>query len=64
MKFEFKAKFNSVEELNSWFDTCCTRCAMCNRGGRDRCDVCKVNRQYKTSAKEWGLSEEELDDDK
>ena len=64
MKFEFRAKFNSIEELNTWLDNCCIRCAMCNREGRDRCDVCKVNRQYKTAAEELGLKKEDLEDDK
>ena len=63
MKIEVKAKFNSIEELNAWLDNVCTRCAMCNREGRDRCDVCRANKIYKNVGKKLGLNEEELKDD-
>lgn len=57
---KIKLTFKDADDLNRWFDHCCTMCCMANREGRDRCDVCKVNRQYKTSANELNM---EVNDD-
>lgn len=47
---EFKFKFDSLSELDAWFDYCCTRCAMCNRdnGRNDPCSNCRANKVYET----------------
>lgn len=50
-----KISFSSGDELRAWLDSCCIRCAMANREGRDRCDTCKANRQAKTAAKELNI---------
>ena len=50
-----KVSFESAEALQAWLDSCCIRCAMANREGRDRCDTCKANRQAKTAAKELNI---------
>ena len=52
---EFKFKFESLEELDAWFDWRCTRCAMCNKdnGKADPCARCKVNKVYETRKEEF-----------
>ena len=62
MKFEFRA-FGDMEELKAWFDGVCIRCAMCNEGGKRRCDKCRANRIYKNTAKEdFGVDVTDEDD--
>ena len=58
---EFKFKFNSLEELDAWFDYCCTRCAMCNRdnGKCDPCSKCKANRVYESRRKDFEKGDDE-----
>ena len=51
---EFKFKFDNLDELDAWFNYCCTRCAMCNRdnGNNDPCSNCRANKVYETRRKE------------
>ena len=48
MKIEMKLKFRNYEELEAWFNSCCTRCAFCNRdcGKNDPCINCKADEIY------------------
>ena len=57
---EFNFKFNSLEELDSWFDYCCTRCAFCNRdcGKDDPCATCRANKLYEKKKKEFGKEDD------
>lgn len=51
---EMNLRFNTIEELNAWFDHVCTRCAMCNadNGRADPCEVCKAEKIYENKLKE------------
>ena len=54
-------KFDSLDELDAWFNYCCTRCAMCNRdnGKNDPCSRCRKNWTYKAWEEFFGRKEDE-----
>ena len=60
MKTTITMKFNSLEELNAWFDACCTRCCVRNCEWQD-CSVCQKNQKYKEIMKKMGYEVEEED---
>ena len=49
MKIEMKLTFKSMEELEQWFNSCCTRCAFCNcdNGKNDPCECCRADKVYR-----------------
>lgn len=54
-------RFDSMDDLNAWFDGCCTRCCMKHQAWKD-CSVCKRNIQYKEIMKKMGYNVDEEED--
>ncbi len=61
MKIEMKLKFKTVEELDSWINYACTRCAMCNKenGKNDPCKCCRIEKTYRTWNEFFGRKEDD-----
>ena len=57
MKIEMKLKFRTFEELQSWFDSACTRCALCN-DVRNCCKTCRANKVWTQGCKDFKKEDE------
>ncbi|MBR4581048.1 MAG: hypothetical protein IKO32_07430 [Lachnospiraceae bacterium] len=63
MKIELKFAFKDMDELDTWYNSCCTKCAICNveNGKNDPCKICRCEKIYKEWTKIFGRKEEEED---
>ena len=61
MEIALKLKFKSFEELQSWFDSTCTKCCLCN-DARNCCQTCRVNKIWMMGCKDF-KKEDELEKD-
>lgn len=63
MKIELKLKFNSYEDLASWFDATCTKCCLCNNGRKVSCKECRANKIWKRTMKDLGKDLDDYEED-